>query len=68
MKLVQDAVHLLLNIHNTDPFVSDSCGFLLYSAGAIVTNLALNVNLSYCMDSWTLGSKLQKNYCWTFFQ
>ena len=30
MKLVQDAVHLLLNIHNTDPFVSDSCGFLLY--------------------------------------
>ena len=38
------------------------------SAEAIVKNLAPNVNLSYCMDLWTLGSKLQKNYCWTFFQ
>ena len=38
------------------------------SAGAIVKNLAPNVNLSYCMDLWTLGSKLQKKYCWTFFQ
>ena len=38
------------------------------SAGAIVKNLAPNVNLSYCMDLWTLGSKLPKNYCWTFFQ
>ena len=38
------------------------------SAGAIVKNLAVNVNLSDCMDLWTLGSKLQKNYCWTFFQ
>ena len=26
MNLVQDAVHLLLIIRNTDPFVSDSCG------------------------------------------
>ena len=34
----------------------------------IPKNLASNVNLSYCMDLWTLGSKLQKNYCWTFFQ
>ena len=39
-----------------------------YSAWAIVKNLAPNVNLSYCMDLWTLGSKLQKNYCWTFSQ
>ena len=38
------------------------------SAGAIVKNLALNVNLSYCMDLRTLGSKLQKNSCWTFCQ
>ena len=41
---------------------------IMYSAGAIVKNLAPNVNLSYCMDLWTLGSKRQKNYCWTFFQ
>ena len=34
----------------------------------IPQNLAPNVNLSYYMDLWTLGSKLQKNYCWTFFQ
>ena len=40
---------------------------LIYSTGAIVKNLASNVNLSYYMDLWTLGSKLQKNYCWTFF-
>ena len=26
----------------------------------IPQNLAPNVNLSYCMDLWTLGSKLQK--------
>ena len=38
------------------------------STGAIVKNLASNVNLSYYMDLWTLGSKLQKNNCWTFFQ
>ena len=38
------------------------------STGAIVKNLASNVNLSYYMDLWTLGSKLQKNSCWTFFQ
>ena len=25
----------------------------------IPKNLAPNVNLSYCMDLWTLGSKLQ---------
>ena len=31
-------------------------------------NLAPNVNLSYWMDLWTLGSQLQKNICWTFFQ
>ena len=40
----------------------------IISAGAIVKNLAPNVNLLYCMDLWTLGSKLQKNHCWTFFQ
>ena len=39
-----------------------------YSRGAIVKNLAPNVNLSYYMDLWTLGSKLWKNSCWTFFQ
>ena len=39
-----------------------------YSTGAIVKNLASNVNLSFYMDLWTLGSKLQKNSCWTFFQ
>ena len=39
-----------------------------YSTGAIVKNLASNVNLSHYMDLWTLGSKLQKNNCWTFFQ
>ena len=38
------------------------------STGAIVKNLASNVNLSYYMDLWTLGSKLQKNSCWTFFK
>ena len=37
-----------------------------HSAGATVKNLAPNVNLSYCMDLWSLGSKLQKNCCWTF--
>ena len=34
----------------------------------IPKNLASNVNLSYCMHLWTLRSKLQQNYCWTFFQ
>ena len=34
----------------------------------IPQNLAPNVNLSCCMDLWTLGSKLQKKNCWTFFQ
>ena len=29
-------------------------------------NLAPNVNLLYCTDWWTLGSKRQKNSCWTF--
>ena len=38
------------------------------STGAIVKKLASKVNLSYYMDLWTLGSKLQKNNCWTFFQ
>ena len=39
------------------------CWLVLHnSAGAIVKNLAPNVNLSYCMDLWTLGSKLQKNH------
>ena len=38
------------------------------STGAIVINLASNVNLSHYMDLWTLGGKLQKNNCWTFFQ
>ena len=33
----------------------------------IPKNLASNVNLSYCMNLWALGGKLQKNYCWTFF-
>ena len=32
----------------------------------IPQNLAPNVNLSYCMGLWTLGSKRQKNSCWTF--
>ena len=41
---------------------------LQVSTGAIVKNLASNVNLSHYMDLWTLGSKLQKNNCWTFFQ
>ena len=36
------------------------------ATGAIVKNLASNVNLSHYMDLWTLGGKLQKNYCWTF--
>ena len=40
----------------------------VYSTGAIVKNLASNVNLSHYMDLWTLGSKLQENNCWTFFQ
>ena len=34
----------------------------------IPKNLASNVNLSYCMNLWTLESKLHKNRCWTFFQ
>ena len=34
----------------------------------IPQNLAPNVNLSYCLDLMTLGSKLMKNSCWTFFQ
>ena len=34
----------------------------------IPRNLASNVNLSYCMNLWTLESKLHKNSCWTFFQ
>ena len=38
------------------------------STGATVKNLASNVNLSHYMDLWTLGSKLQENNCWTFFQ
>ena len=29
----------------------------------IPQNLAPNVTLSYCMDFWTLGSKLQKKSC-----
>ena len=32
----------------------------------IPQNLAPNVNLSYCLDLMTLGSKLMKNSCWTF--
>ena len=40
----------------------------MISTGAVVKNLASNVNLSYYMDLWTLESKLQKNNCWTFFQ
>ena len=43
-------------------------GMVYNSTGAIVKNLASNVNLSYYMGLWTLGSKLQKNNCWTFFQ
>ena len=35
---------------------------------SIPQNLAPNVNLSYCLDLMTLGSKLMKNSCWTFFQ
>ena len=31
----------------------------------IPQNLAPNVNLSYCLDLMTLGSKLKKNSCWT---
>ena len=42
--------------------------YMLISTGAVVKNLASNVNLSYYMGLWTLGSKLQKNNCWTFFQ
>ena len=38
------------------------------STGAIVKNLASNVNLSHYINLWTLGSKLQENNCWTFFQ
>ena len=34
----------------------------------IPQNLAPNVNLSYCLDLMTLGSKFKKNSCWTFFQ
>ena len=41
---------------------------IISSTGAIVKNLAPNVNLCYYIDLWTLGSKLQKNSCWTFFQ
>ena len=32
----------------------------------IPKNLASNVNLSYCMNLWTLESKLHTNNCWTF--
>ena len=55
---------LLIYYHlKTIPFT-----IIYNSTGAIVKNLASNVNLSYYMDVWALGSKLQKNYCWTFFQ
>ena len=34
----------------------------------IPKNLSSNVNLLYCMNLYTLESKLHKNSCWTFFQ
>ena len=40
----------------------------LDASPAVQGQMYQSVNLSYCMNLWTLGSKLHKNSCWTFFQ